>query len=283
MNKRIVAALAALVLAGGVLLGAQANATPASSVTAVKTAVTPPSDGGVRAGGKVVMCTRNVDTDRNYQQVPSNGVAKCPAPYSETDLVTFQQFTASVLASKGPKGDTGATGPAGVAGPKGDAAPVTTITTLNPLTDQTYLTNVGGAIRTGAVAVTESKTLPAGTYQVDIYGDFHRNGTGADDAAGNETRGSLFLWTGSTDGTYDWASSPTDALGHTYQTGPIAKTPTGSDEASAGGSFIVVLTSPTVVRLGAFAYNSNTSAYGTGTQAFGVMGASATFQSINVG
>lgn len=166
------------------------------------------------------------------------------------------------------------------------AIQTTTVATTRTLNDgDTTLTHVGGPIGAtdAATKLTEEVTLEPGTYQYTLYADFSRKaGTGSDNPAGNNTYGTAFLWADlNGDGTYDWKSKPSEALGGTLQTGAVPVDPTGSIEQPANGTGVFTLTEETKVLVGGFAYNSNTSSYGTGTDYFHFLGANATFVKLN--
>lgn len=177
--------------------------------------------------------------------------------------------------------------------PGQDGAPgqnaVASVTTASALdADGTVLTHVGGAIATAGFAtpLTNEVTLEPGTYEYTLYADFSRKaGTGSDNPAGNNTYGTAFLWADlNGDNAYEWKTG--EALGGTVQTGAVPVDPTGSIEQPANGTGVFTLTKETKVRVGGFAYNTNTGNYGTdggaGAGDFSFLGANASFIKLNV-
>lgn len=147
---------------------------------------------------------------------------------------------------------------------KQDALSPVSVASLNPAGYVT-LTHVGGTISDKVTPTTADVTLSPGTYRVDFNETFSRLLPAA--AGTPETYGTAVLWLDkNNDGIYNWQNG--EGAG-TAQTGAIAKTPTGSIEASANQTRIVTVTATTVLRGGAFGYNSDTGQYGTGTGNFG--------------
>lgn len=163
---------------------------------------------------------------------------------------------------------------------------VSSTTALN--NGDTTLTNVGGKIATLYTPLTGKLHLDAGTYTYTLYGDFHRQaGTGADNPAGNQTYGTVFIWTDTNnDGVYDWQNG--EGVGQTVQTPAVpidAATTSSIEQSGSGTGVITVPANGEDVQVGGFAYNTNSGSYGTAGQVgggdFHFLGATASFVKIS--
>lgn len=258
MLKRLWIALAAVAVTGVAAFGAVVL--PAGSATVPQAAISASPTSPVYWG---CILKKNGSLIQSARIRIYDGTAGSPKPGcvgSAYQLVDWNQKGAT--GASGPAGPQGSSGPAGADG----ANAVVSIQSADALAaGGGVLTHVGGPIKTGVTPLTATLHLTAGTYQLNAYGDFSRKaGTGADNPAGNGTYGTLAVWEDkNSDGIYDWAAGEN---GGTVQTGALPITPSGSIEQSATLTEIVTLSAPTDVLLGGFAYNSDTSAYGTAGQ-----------------
>lgn len=258
-KKRLGAFTALLVaLALGLFITSRADATPMKA-TAATVAAPATSTHGVQPDGSLILC---INTKSHVYQVLMSGTA-CKAG--------FWTVTAGPKGATGAKGATGPTGAKGDAGAKGDDGADAHFTTVKAaaLSDATTLDTIGGPIKTGAKAITDSVTLPAGTYSYTLYADL--DDTRAADTTDAKVTGAVFLERDLGLAGYDWTNG--EALGNTVQTAQLV--PGGYIESSANGSGTFTLSEETTVFLGAGGYAADRSSAGSGKVV--VHGASATF------
>lgn len=264
MRKKVIAGIgvAAVVAAGGTLLG--------TTIAGAET--------GVSTANGYAACIASGNHLKNNQIFPISRTPRCAAnetlytwPSDKGTTQALETLKSNIEANFGNELDA-----------KADKSDVDALSSeldgkQDQLTTQNALqaaetapdggvpiAHVGGTIATGVSKLTRGIELEAGhTYLLQGNAIFHRH-TNPAPAGSPETYGTLVLWADNNgNSVYDWKTG--ESLG-SAQTGAIAKPVGGSIEASASLSYIVTPEADTTLYLGGFAYNSDQSSWGSGTE-----------------
>lgn len=162
------------------------------------------------------------------------------------------------LKATGEQGPAGPAGPAGEQGPAGEPGQDAEIAFYSAkLEAPKPITNIGGPINNNATKLGTDLTLPAGTYQISVDGDFISDTAAADGAPAIYPQLSLWL-DKDKDGEFRWQ----DGEG---SISPNALMPTGKNmHIQVSGTTTITLAEETSVSLLAFGYAEDQSAARSG-------------------
>lgn len=235
IKKRTVGfVLLGLALVVSIAVGSSVAASASPQLALVKTVVT-----GGPAATQASGCV--VGPDRVYEHIYVNQQASC----GNSTPLNLNSATGSGGGAKGDKGDTGAKGDTGPSG----------VQALDTETGSGNLAHIGGSWSAGHTVV-KSIDLKAGTYQVDLTGDFYKVlSTTATPVLQIQLNGADHQLTGYT-GAFPYNAAEGFGVG-------TDGSPNGLEQ-TAVATGIITLSADTTVEVDAFGYNPDRSGSGGG-------------------